>query len=160
LQTVPFTAAEAGSPNTCDGDRYPLRALFGIDNTCRDACGFDPAGSEPGLCGYPGTNSGRVFYDENANGRQDKSWEEGRPNLQVPLGSGACPSAGLATATTDALGDYSFRLISQGTYCVTFVYTEIWNAAVPATPNPRTVDLPPEGNVIVNFGVYTADYGS
>jgi hypothetical protein len=160
LQTVPFTAAEAGSPNTCDGDRYPLRALFGIDNTCRDACGFDPAGSEPGLCGYPGTISGRVFYDENANGRQDKSWEEGRPNLQVPLGSGACPSAGLATAATDALGDYSFRLIPQGRYCVTFVYPEIWNAAVHAAPNPRTVDLPPEGNVIVDFGVHTAEYGS
>jgi hypothetical protein len=45
-----FTQGEAGSPLPIQTDYYPLQALFGIDNTCRDAYGFTPAGSEAGLC--------------------------------------------------------------------------------------------------------------
>ncbi len=45
-----FTQGEAGSPLPVQADYYPLKALYGIDNTCRDAYGFTPAGTEPGLC--------------------------------------------------------------------------------------------------------------
>jgi hypothetical protein len=45
-----FTAQEAGSPYT-SSPYYPLKALFGMDNTCRVAYGFTPVGNEPGLCG-------------------------------------------------------------------------------------------------------------
>ncbi|MGB7536956.1 MAG: hypothetical protein WBM17_00310 [Anaerolineales bacterium] len=45
-----FTQSEAGSPLPVQADFYPLQALFGIDNTCRDAYGFTPTGSEAGLC--------------------------------------------------------------------------------------------------------------
>jgi hypothetical protein len=153
-----FTPAEAGSPNTYDGDRYPLKALWGVDNTCRDAYGFTPAGDEPGLCGYPGTIRGKVFYDENADGIFGSSiWDDPEPDQHLTLGLGACPSEGLQTATTDGNGDYAFTDIVQGTYCVTFVYTEWMNAVSSATPNPRTVLLPPFGEVVVNFGIYT-DY--
>lgn len=47
--------------------------------------------------------------------------EAGEPGLAgvvVALGSGACPSAGLATANTDANGMYTFAGLSAGTYCV------------------------------------------
>ncbi|MBN1439325.1 MAG: hypothetical protein JW929_07955 [Anaerolineales bacterium] len=45
-----FTQGEAGSPLPIQPDYYPLAALFGIDNTCRDAYGYAPTGAEVGLC--------------------------------------------------------------------------------------------------------------
>jgi hypothetical protein len=45
-----FTAQEAGSPYAAS-PYFPLKALFGMDNTCRVAFGFTPVGNEPGLCG-------------------------------------------------------------------------------------------------------------
>jgi hypothetical protein len=45
-----FTAQQAGSPYPGDPN-YPLKELFGMDNTCRVAYGFTPVGNEPGLCG-------------------------------------------------------------------------------------------------------------
>jgi len=47
--------------------------------------------------------------------------EAGEPGIEgvvVMLGSGACPSTGLATAATDANGLYSFPGLDAGTYCV------------------------------------------
>ena len=36
------------------------------------------------------------------------------------LGLGACPSTGLASAVTNAVGAYSFGGLSSGTYCVSY----------------------------------------
>ncbi|MDP2778601.1 MAG: hypothetical protein Q8O48_13255, partial [Anaerolineales bacterium] len=44
-----FTEEEAGSPIKTKKD-YPLKALYAIDNTCREAHGFDATGFEPMLC--------------------------------------------------------------------------------------------------------------
>ncbi len=44
-----YTEAEAGSP-VKDKQYYPLKALFAVDNTCREAFGFKPTGYEPQLC--------------------------------------------------------------------------------------------------------------
>ncbi len=44
-----FTIAEAGSPMK-ENLYYPLKALFLVDNTCREAYGFAPSGFEPRLC--------------------------------------------------------------------------------------------------------------
>ena len=44
-----FTLAEAGSP-VRDNAYYPLRALFAVDNSCREAFGFSATGYEPQLC--------------------------------------------------------------------------------------------------------------
>lgn len=44
-----FTREEAGSP-VRDNKDYPLKALFSVDNTCREAFGFTPNGYEPQLC--------------------------------------------------------------------------------------------------------------
>lgn len=44
--------------------------------------------------------------------------EPGIPGVVLHLGSGACPSTGLETATTDANGLYSFSPQPAGTYCV------------------------------------------
>jgi hypothetical protein len=44
-----FTIAEAGSP-VRDNSNYPLKALFAVDNVCREAFGFTATGYEPQLC--------------------------------------------------------------------------------------------------------------
>ncbi len=44
-----FSIAEAGSPLK-DNQNYPLKALFLVDNTCRDAFGFNPTHFEPQGC--------------------------------------------------------------------------------------------------------------
>jgi len=44
-----FLESEAGSPEINE-PYYPLKALFGVDNSCQSAIGFDPSGFEPKLC--------------------------------------------------------------------------------------------------------------
>ena len=45
-----FTHDEAGSPLPGLQKYYPLKALFEVDNTCRESIGFVLAGDEPGAC--------------------------------------------------------------------------------------------------------------
>lgn len=45
-----FTFEQAGYPLKEDAANYPLKALWGIDNTCRVPSGFTPQGYMPGLC--------------------------------------------------------------------------------------------------------------
>lgn len=44
-----FTEAEAGSPEKNE-QYYPLKALYGVDNVCREAQGFTGTGQEPQRC--------------------------------------------------------------------------------------------------------------
>ena len=44
-----FTPEEAGSP-VRDNSNFPLKALYLVDNVCREAFGFAPTGYEPQLC--------------------------------------------------------------------------------------------------------------
>lgn len=62
-----------------------------------------------------------------ANGLLDDS-EPGIPNVTVNLGEGACPSAGLATATTDEDGDYVFTDLPAGDFCISIDAEENGNA--------------------------------
>jgi hypothetical protein len=45
-----FTYDEAGSPMREHEGYYPLKALWGVDNTCRGASGFKPQPSHTGVC--------------------------------------------------------------------------------------------------------------
>jgi hypothetical protein len=44
-----FTKAEAGSPLKEDKDTYPIKGIWGVDNTARIPSGFVPGGLMPGL---------------------------------------------------------------------------------------------------------------
>ena len=44
-----FTKADAGSPLKEDKDIYPIKGIWGIDNTARIPSGFEPGGLMPGL---------------------------------------------------------------------------------------------------------------
>lgn len=54
-----------------------------------------------------------------ANGVHD-GFEGGFAGVTIHLGSGACPSTGLATTITDANGQFAFPGLTAGTYCVSF----------------------------------------
>jgi len=45
-----FTFEEAGYPLKEDAKNYPIKAIWGVDNTCRVSSGFVPQGTMPGLC--------------------------------------------------------------------------------------------------------------
>ena len=88
-----FTQSEAGSPLPVQADYYPLKALWGVDNTCRDAYGFTPTGGEMRLCQYYGSISGVVAWDIDRNGSLDPT-ELSIAAISgdtVTLGQGACP---------------------------------------------------------------------
>ncbi|MBN2085067.1 MAG: carboxypeptidase regulatory-like domain-containing protein [Anaerolineales bacterium] len=146
-----FTQDEAGSPLTAQADYYPLKALSGIDNTCRDAYGFAPAGSEPGLCLYEGSIRGQVAWDIDHSGSLD-STELSVAMIAgdtVTLGQGLCPAAGYRTAVTDAEGRYSFAALSPGAYCVGLIHT----VPNPISIAPVPVNLSPGENGVVNMPV-------
>jgi hypothetical protein len=53
-----FQIEEAGSP-VKENQNYPLKELFLVDNTCRDAFGFEPTHFEPQICPVPATPTHR-----------------------------------------------------------------------------------------------------
>ncbi len=144
-----FTAAEAGSPLPAQADLYPLKALYGVDNTCRDAYGFTPTGLEIGLCQYYGTIEGVDAWDINHDGMLDAT-ELSIAAISgdtVTLGQGACPSAGYKTAVTNSEGRYSFPDLPIGTYCVGLIHT----VPVPLSIPPVAVTLAPGQTKTVDF---------
>jgi hypothetical protein len=146
-----FTQAEAGSPLTAQTSLYPLKKLFGLDNTCRDAYGFTPAGTEKGLCQYYGTISGVVAWDLDHSDTLDPI-ELSTTSIggdTVTLGQGACPSSGFKTAVTDSNGKFSFPDLLIGKYCVGLIHT----VPNPIPVNPVTVQLAPGENKMVYLPV-------
>ncbi|MGD8732539.1 MAG: SdrD B-like domain-containing protein, partial [Anaerolineales bacterium] len=59
-----------------------------------------------------------------------ESGEPGIGGVVVRLGSGDCPSTGLATTTTGGSGGYSFNSLSAGTYCVSIDALDSTNSSV------------------------------
>ncbi|MBN1439324.1 MAG: carboxypeptidase regulatory-like domain-containing protein [Anaerolineales bacterium] len=152
-----FTAAEAGSPFPAQADLYPLKGIWGLDNTCRDAYGFTPSGTEPGLCMYNGTISGRLWLDgtcDNLAGWHNGVIDDGEPGSdagQITLGQGACPSSGYRSTAPGADGRFSFTEVPAGTYCVSHEYAG-WIEYT--TPHPVTVELAAGESEVVNIGIY------
>jgi len=153
-----FTQVEAGSPYPVQTTLYPLNALYGLDNTCRDAYGFTPTGTEPGLCLYTGTISGTVFRDFYApnpastidNGILDANepvWTHGTVNLN----QGACPGAAYKTAAIGSSGTYSFPNIPIGEYCIHFIPGD--PTVYTTSPTDVWVTLAADQTMTRNFGV-------
>ncbi|MFN2298152.1 MAG: hypothetical protein ACK2UB_04835 [Anaerolineales bacterium] len=152
-----FEQEDAGSPLPVQTALYPVKDLWGIDNTCRDAFGYTPTGNEPGLCLYTGTISGTVFRDRApgnppstiGNGILDAN-EPGVGVGTVSLGQGACFSTGYADTSPDGAGNYSFTAVPIGTYCV---YYQIPSGYLLSSGSVVTVNLVPNGHKVVNFGI-------
>jgi hypothetical protein len=90
-------------------------------------------------------------------------FETGWAGITLHLGPGTCPSTGLATAITNASGEYQFTGLSAGKYCVSYSNLTDGNDTllIPGEPTfPSrgnagfftTVDLSAAEERIVNFG--------
>jgi hypothetical protein len=169
-----LTAQEAGSPYASNPN-FPLKALYGMDNTCRAAYGFTPTGHEPGLCGgttaptkaptlkfvptntqpkgpppsnQPGSINGLVYIDNNGNGVQDAG-EPGSNSYPLYLFAGTCTGSSINSTTPDSNGNYSFGNLPAGTYCLDLFYS-----GSPVKPsNPQSVSVSSGGSTTVNFGI-------
>jgi hypothetical protein len=61
-----FTVQQAGSPVSSYA-LYPIKEVHSLDNTCRWAYGFEPDGSEPGVCYVPPTPTPTPACSEDIN---------------------------------------------------------------------------------------------
>jgi hypothetical protein len=157
-----FTFPEAGSPAS-NSSEYPLKALALVDNTCRWGYGFQPTGSEPGVCYVPptptpilpGSISGTVWWDLNYDGSWDGG-EGGWDGATVRLRSGGCGGSVIDSMTTGGDGAFSFTNLDPGNYCVT-VETNCGKCSgtCASTSEQRSVSVGSGENVTgVNFGLY------
>jgi hypothetical protein len=121
-----------------------------------DLCDIDGSAVEAAGC----------IETENGAFTADGQLQEGEPGLGgviVQLGTGNCPSAGLATTITDGSGDYVFSGLEGGTYCVSIdafdeqnaplLLPGAWTNRDSDMPGSATVELPPGGSAPdVNLG--------
>jgi hypothetical protein len=130
LPGTPTQIAEAGSSNTTENGSG--RTCGTCDHAWGDptqnltTTGFNPLGTGGGSPGeditnvnfgynnVPATVYGVVYYDENGDGSQGTG-EDGISGAAIQLCSSAdCSGTTYATTTTDAEGNYSFDLTSEG----------------------------------------------
>lgn len=86
--------------------------------------------------------------------------EAGEPGLAgvvVALGSGACPSTGLATANTDANGMYTFIGLSAGTYCVSIDFSDPTNETILIPGGWTYPNEDSATTVTIGWGEYRSD---
>jgi hypothetical protein len=65
--------------------------------------------------------------------RANGVYEEAEPGIGgvvIDLGQGACPTAGLATATTDEFGNFTFDGLAAGEYCLSIDATNDQNSSL------------------------------
>lgn len=72
-----WTYEEAGSPVKGFEFYYPIKELWGIDNTCRAASGFASTGNEPGIC--------QVYIPPPPPEEPGKTPKPGNPTLPPPV---------------------------------------------------------------------------
>ena len=110
-----FTVDETGS---CEPPTPPPGGAASINGLVwHDLCAIPYASGsplEPGCVEVAGVDGGPVPV---ANGVYEPG-EPGLAGVQVDLGPGACPSTGLAAASTGPDGVYSFSDLAPGDYCV------------------------------------------
>lgn len=113
----------------------PITVLGGTLNNRAAAFGFFA----------PGTVTGKVFVDLNANGRIDAEDKSGVGGVKIT----AAGPAGVFTAVTDATGTYSLVNLPAGTYTVTQPQPAGYKTS---TPNLVTTAVGPTASGTVNFG--------
>jgi hypothetical protein len=83
-----------------------------------DVCRFTGGeAGEPVVLGEGCVQWGAESYEFGPNQVYD-TFEEGWTGVTLHLGNGACPSVSIASAVTDAAGNYRFDGLAAGTYCV------------------------------------------
>jgi hypothetical protein len=119
-------------------------------------------GGEPLVLGQGCVQWGAAPQEFGPNQLKD-NFETGWESVTLHLGSGKCPSIGLATVITNASGEYQFTGLVPGTYCVSYSNLTDKNDAILIPGEPTfpergdagflvTVDLQAAEAKTVNFG--------
>jgi hypothetical protein len=119
-------------------------------------------GGEPVVLGEGCVQWGSAPEEFGPNQVKD-DFETGWEGVTLHLGSGACPATGLATAVTNAAGEYRFDGLSAGTYCVSYSNLTDRNDTILIPGGPTfpardeagfsvTVDVSAGEELIVDFG--------
>jgi hypothetical protein len=121
------SAGAANSPTPVAASTQPgqagVRGLVWHDLCASGVPGQPSPAETPSGC-VPGGESGFA-----ANGMLDAG-EPGIGGVFVRLGSGACPSSGLAEQATDGAGRFDFEGLESGTYCISIDAGDARNASL------------------------------
>ena len=143
-----FTVEEAGSPISSNPN-YPLKALHSLDNTCREAFGFEPKIEIPGMCFVPapknGTVSGLAFLDGNNNGIKEANDPLVQTAITIRLLQGSCGTSTSVVAQSNS-SSFSFT-VPPGTYCLT-----ITPSSNMTTPSSYNINIEGGKTIFFNFG--------
>lgn len=157
-----FTFEEAGSPIS-GNSFYPLKALHSLDNTCREAFGFDPTIEIPGMCFVlqptpttqpqpttvsvrPGTVSGIAFQDANNDGIRQSTDPEADGNYTISLYQGPCSSGLHVVYRSTTNKTFSFT-VPAGEYCL-FINPKTYMT----TPSQYSITITSSGHIYKDFG--------
>ena len=122
----------------------------------RDICKFTGGeAGQPVVLGQGCVQWGTSPADFGPNQVKD-DFEAGWPGVTLHLGAGACPSTGLATALTNASGEYQFEGLSAGTYCVSYSPLTDGNDAI-LIPGDPTFPARGEGGVFVTINLLAGE---
>ncbi len=148
-----FSYDEAGSP-MAGNSYYPLKELFAVDNTCREAFGYTQSVESLGMCyvapaltAQNGSISGTAFLDGNNNGIKDPqdTFLASFSNLRIKLLQGACGSS--STMVSESTSASFYFNVTPGIYCVT-----ISPSSNMTTASQKTVTVRSGVGSVVNFG--------
>ena len=145
-----FTLDQAGSP-LAGNSYYPLKEIFALDNTCREAFGFTQTNESPGMCYQApapvvknGSVSGVAYYDGNNNGVKDPI-DTLLATATFKLLSGNCGASTTVISQTTSTS-YSFS-VAPGVYCLT-----ISPSGNMTTPSKFSVTIESGVNKVIHFG--------
>jgi hypothetical protein len=173
-----ITAQEAGSPYASNPN-FPLKKLYGLDNTCRIAYGFIPHGNEPGICGgvqptaaathkpatavpqqptdtpvpppppQPGRIVGMVFIDNNGDGVFN-GIDTGTNSYELRLFQNvSCSAPAYLGALPASDGNFTLTGLPAGIWCLKLLYT-----GSPVLPfSAQTVTVHSGGTATINFAI-------
>lgn len=159
--SVSCTLLGKGAPTTPSTPTLAPGSIKGI--LWHELCEFSGGeAGEPLVLGQGCEQWGTAAEKFGPNQLKDE-FESGWAGVTFHLGSGACPSTGLATAITNASGEYEFEELSAGTYCISYSNLTDGNDAILIPGEPTfpsrgdggffiTVDLSSGEERIVNFG--------
>ncbi len=176
-QTAPAQARAAGLPSKyhrgkmkklCSLISITALALSASCNVFRNATSNTPIPA-PGLikgvlwheiCKYSGGEGGQSLVlregcvqwgtsgDQFGPNQLKDDFETGWEGVTLRLGTGTCPSTELATATTNAAGEYRFEGLSAGTYCVSYNILADGNDAILLPGEPTFPTRGAEGSFV------------
>jgi hypothetical protein len=138
-----YTFDQAGSP-MAGNSYYPLKAIHSLDNTCREAFGFEPSVEIPGMCFIPtpmptntprpGSIGGEIYWDTNHDGIRQAGETDWPANRIFRLKKGDCASIG-SVASSPVGRSFYFGNLVPGTYCLSMNDMTYIQTALPMNIN-------------------------